>query len=244
MSDLINKLNVLIRATVNNSLPGGAAGDSRERGTSPRSPEHLSDQAVDAQIRTLRQHIDTALDAEDGMRQKIEVGQTQADQLDQQVDAALLDGDESTARVLAQRLQQQRQRLNSQQADLEAHRRVTADLIEQVNQLEAQISGARASQSTDLAPEPDAAINRVEIPINTAPEPPSQNPAVPQTVRVPINIRPAARPSDSPVTSTVPAAPPAAPPAPRPVASNPPDADDDLARRRSRLSSPDQPDKR
>ena len=238
MSDLINKLNVLIRATVSSGLSaGGAPGDDRDRAT-PRPAQHLSDQAVDAQIKTLRQHIDAALNAEDGMRQKIENAQNQNDQLDQQVDAALLDGDSANARVLAQRLQQQRQRLVSQQADLDLHRRATSELIEQVNQLEAQISDARANQDPVLEPLESLTVDpseKVEIPLQVDRSGPSKNSDGPRTVRVPINVRPTAPPTDPP-----PAVSPAAT-APPPVSS--PDVDDDLARRRSRLSGPDKTDK-
>jgi len=230
MSDLINKLNVLIRATVSSGLSGGGPAENRERSVS-HGPEHLSDQAVDAQIKTLRQHIDAALDAEDGLRQKIESAQVQIDQLDQQVDAALLDGDSGNARVLAQRLQQQRQRLVSQQADLDLHRRATSDLIEQVNQLEAQISDARANRAPTLEPPEVLVADRVEIPLHVADEEQDKNPAAPKTVRVPINVRP----GDPPVVRPAPVVPPP---------NNSADVDDDLARRRSRLSDPDKSDKK
>lgn len=215
MSDLISKLNVLIRATVNS--PRGSDEHTDGSRSLPRAAAHLSDAAVDAQIAALRQHINAALDAEDTLRRKIENGQAEADQINQQIDAALQNGDGSTARVLVQRLQQQRQRLTSQQSDLDLHRRSTSELIEQVNQLEAQISDARAGQIADS-------------PIAQAPAATPAEAAPSAAVRVPVNIR-VNRPADPPPT-TAPAAP----------AANT-DNDDDLGRRRSRLSSPDRPDK-
>lgn len=220
MSDLIDKLNTLLRAKVNSSLGGSGSSD---RDDSRRPP--ISDREIDAQLATLRQQIDSALNAEDAMQKQLDDANAQIDALDRQVDAALLDGNDVQARTLTQQLQRQRQQASMSAADLEDHRRATSSLIEQVNELEALVSDARARDAANQG-ESLLADNASAI------QPPvqSESQAAPISVRIPIN-RPAA-----------PAAPPQPveqPPPAKPAPSSTADTDDELAQRRNRLSGPD-----
>ncbi len=219
MSDLIDKLNTLIRAKVNSSLGGGGTVDRDDR----RPP--ISDREIDTQLATLRQQIDTALNAEDAMQKRLDDANAQIDALDRQVDAALLDGNDVQARTLTQQLQRQRQQAAMSAADLEDHRRATSSLIEQVNELEALVSDARARETQNQGePLPTEYVSASQPPAQT------ESQAVPVSVRVPIN-RPAAPTTTPPKPSE------SATPAKSPPSSA--DTDEELARRRARLSGPD-----
>ncbi|MHB8625631.1 MAG: PspA/IM30 family protein [Aggregatilineales bacterium] len=224
MSDLIDKLNTLIRAKVNSSLGGSGAG-AGDRDDNRHSP--ISDREIDAQLGTLRQQIDVALNAEDGMQKRLDDANAQIDALDRQVDAALLDGNDTQARTLTQQLQRQRQQAATLAADLEDHRRATSSLIEQVNELEALVSDARARDTMNQGePLPSEKVLADQPPVQ------AESQAVPVSIRVPIN-----RPAPPPNPAT-PAKPANSPPSAAPPASST-DTDDELARRRARLSGPD-----
>ena len=220
MSDLFDKLNTLIRAKVNSSLGAGGTTDRDDR----RPP--ISDREIDTQLATLRQQIDAALNAEDGMQKQLDDANAQIDALDRQVDAALLDGDDIQARTLTQQLQRQRQQAAMSAADLEDHRRATSSLIEQVNELEALVSDARARETLNQGePLPTESVSPGQ------PAAQAESHAAPVSVRIPINRPAAPAPPPKPTESA-----PASPASPTSA-----DTDAELARRRDRLSGPDKP---
>jgi chromosome segregation ATPase len=98
-----------------------------------------------ADVAALRQQIARALDDEDRLQQTIQAAAAQIAALDQQADEALSRGDEATARHLVGQLQRRRQQLAFLEADLAQHRYVTADLMRRVNTLEALVAQAQQS---------------------------------------------------------------------------------------------------
>jgi phage shock protein A len=145
MTNLLDKLNVLVKSSLNSFL-GDAAG-------MPRVPAERLGKDIDGEIARLRQQIDAALNQEDAMLKRLEQLQQQIDSYDQQADAALQRNDEATARYLIQQMQHQQQLATMLQAELDQHRRATSEFIERVNMLEALVSDARRQQASAPAGE-------------------------------------------------------------------------------------------
>lgn len=285
MSDLFDKLNLLLRSSLDNMLSNHPASSEQPR-PDDTPPEALTARSIanlERQIVTMRKQVESALSDEDAMQERLAKLQTQVESYDQAADAALERGDEEEARRLIQQMQQQRRLATMVNAELEDHRSATSEFIVRVNMLEATVSDAKRSQG-ELPPEPTAA--KPAIPISPdlvefgkvtstvitdavkslreraeaalapmVPRPPDQTPATSPTSTAPAAnvpaikretpIEPAA--ADAPAvpikvklnpTSEAPAVPtpPAAAPS-KPISDK--DVDDDLDRRRSRLSKPD-----
>lgn len=283
MSDLISKLNVLVRASLN-SVTSGASDNVSE--TRRISPERLG-KDIDKEIAALHKHIDDALAAEDKMQAQLNDAYAQMDAFDKRADAALLAGDDDNARSLVQQLQRQRRHTSVLEDALEDHRRATSELIERVNMMESMVSDARRTEAESAAVPPLAdtsnasaadapgevlssllrdARQRIDQTLNAAPPnvapsnvvnaaPASPTNTVPPDTTpsrsVPITIhrdpppdkaaQDTAAPDKAVPDSAAPRAstPSVSVPINKPKPSPDPAVDDDLARRRSRLSKPD-----
>lgn len=145
MPDLLDKLNVLVRASLNSVLSSD---------TTRRIPPERLGKDIDGEISALRKHIDDALNTEDDMQKRLDAANAQIADLDKQADQSLLDGDDANARYLVGQMQRQKQQAAMLQANLEDHRRATSELIERVNTLEAMVSDARRNQAEQAPPEP------------------------------------------------------------------------------------------
>jgi len=263
MSDLISKLNVLVRASLNSALSGSThdtVSDPANDAGSParrRLPPERIGKDIDHEIAELRKHIDDALNAEDRMQARLNDSYAQIDALDQAADNALLTGDELAARQSVQQMQRQRQQNAVLEADLESHRRATSELIERVNTLEAMVSDARSQQTQqpaaaqaddqasgtpgvvlsnllrDARQRVDQAIN---VPATSAPTTSIPIGHTPAAVPVPAPLAPSNTVSSTPVPTTSVPIKVGTPTTPNTSSK---DVDDDLARRRSRLSKPD-----
>ena len=155
MSDFIKKLNVLVRASLNDALQEIAQ---------PRALGWPSNK-VDQEVTTLRQRVNEALDYEDELVSRVQQLQAQAEQLDTQVDDAVERGQDSTARSLVADLNRAQQKLAMAESDLRQHRTVTQELITRVNELEAAVADMRRSQAEETAEEvasatPEDALER------------------------------------------------------------------------------------
>lgn len=140
MSDLFRKINVLVQSSIHELLGGDG------RATRPAlRPDRLGSDA-DREIASLRQNVNNAIDYEDRLTAAVAALQSEIAALDQQTDHEVAEGREDAARVLIDRMKQAQQRLDMAQADLDAHRRVTQDLIQRVNELEAAVADARRSE--------------------------------------------------------------------------------------------------
>jgi phage shock protein A len=148
MADLISKLNVLVKASLQ-----GVLGDDPDRGGRHSVPSLGKD--IDREITALRQQIDTALDHEDQIKAQIEASQREAADWDRQADEALARGDEATARYAIRQQQTKQQQTTLLEADLAQHRISASELIHRVNALEAIVAEARQQQKT--APETNEA---------------------------------------------------------------------------------------
>ncbi|MBN1200888.1 MAG: PspA/IM30 family protein [Anaerolineae bacterium] len=145
MPSLIDKLNVLVRSSINNVL----GVDSRQRDR--HSPLPRLGKNVDREIAALRQQIDQALDHEERLIGDINALKHQIADGDRQADAALSKGDEATARHTITQVQIQQRRMTMLEADLAQHRLSTSELISRVNTLEALVAEARQQQKAVAA---------------------------------------------------------------------------------------------
>lgn len=114
-----------------------------------------SPRKASAEVAALRAQIERALDGEDHLLQAIRTGEAEIEALDRRADEALARGDEATARHLIGQLQRRRQQVSLVQADLAQHRRATADLIRRVNALEALVAAAQQPHTHPDAPDAD-----------------------------------------------------------------------------------------
>ena len=150
MSDFFKKLNVLVKASLNDLLDSDP--EHPERGL---RPDKLG-KNIDAEVKALRQRVNDALDYEDQLVQRVQSLQQEAETLDGNADQALEQGREDEARQILLRLQATRQRLSMAEADLQDHRSVTQELIMRVNELDAAVADARqreTGEAADAAPE-------------------------------------------------------------------------------------------
>lgn len=157
MTDLFKKLNVLVRASINDVLgEDHAVGQSRRK---PLTPDKLG-RNIDREIASLRSRINDALSFEDELRRRVQSVQAEVSRYDQQADEAVTAGNDALARRAIEQMQSAQQRLAMAEADLNEHQLVTQELIQRVNMLEAVVADARRAQEaakTVEAPPDEAA---------------------------------------------------------------------------------------
>ncbi|MBA3872090.1 MAG: hypothetical protein H0X30_23335 [Anaerolineae bacterium] len=144
MEDLLKKLNVLVKATLNDALTGDSR---RNKLVSPSGTKPSSIQEGHQQITQLRQRITETLAFEDELQKQIQSLQSEVVDWDEQADAAVKDGDEAKAHYAVEQMQRTQERLTMVQSDLAAHERVTQELIYHVNTLEAAVEAATPKQT-------------------------------------------------------------------------------------------------
>jgi phage shock protein A len=150
MSDFLKKLNVLIKASVNDLLDGES-----ER----VKPDRLGPN-LEREVQTLRQRVNDALDYEDELLARVQARRDEVNRLDREADAAVEQGHDADARAAIEAMQRAQQHLALAEADLRDHRLVTQELIVRVNELEAAVADAQHAQGTQ-AVEPVARIGQV-----------------------------------------------------------------------------------
>lgn len=141
MSDLFKKLNVLVKAKLNDALPG----------IEIKSP--LQKRNINKQVDALRKQVNDAVEYEDTLQQRVTELQNEVDRLDREADKAVERGDDDTAKHIIGQLERAKQRLNMAQSDLNAHQLVAEDFIRKVNLLDATAADIQHEEATS-APAP------------------------------------------------------------------------------------------
>lgn len=142
MSDLFRKLNVLVKAAVNDAL-GDEQG--RKRAGSLNPGKFGGD--IDREVKMLRQRINDALEYETELQQRVQTLRNNVVQLDQQADDAVRTGQDAQARYAVEQMQRAQRSLEMAEADLREHRLVTQELISRVNMLDAAVADAHRAQT-------------------------------------------------------------------------------------------------
>ncbi len=154
MNDLLKKLNVLLKSSVNGTVSGETL---RETILQP-SPSRLAKEAE-----ALRERINEAVRYEDTLTTRLHQVEQEAALWDRQADDAVAGGSEATARHAIENMRRAEQRVTMAQADLRAHQLATQDLIQRVNLLEAVVADAlRAQAAANASGEQPAAANPAE----------------------------------------------------------------------------------
>lgn len=145
MTDFFKKLNVLVRASVNDLI-----GDERSPGALRRAIQNSQvGKSAESDVRILRERINAALDYEEQLQQQVQAIRLEITQLDEQADAAVERGDEATARHFLGKIQRAQQRLTMAEVDLRDHQVVAEELIARVNELEAVLADSQYAQADD-----------------------------------------------------------------------------------------------
>jgi len=144
MSDLVKKLNVLLRARLRDVV-GEAVSPSKKT-----SPPNLG-KDIDREIEALRQRLNEAFEHEDVLKQQIGALQAEIEVLDREADTALTQGDDDLARRVVTQIQRTRQRMTMLESDLVTHQWAVRELFDKVSLLESVVADARRA----VAPTPD-----------------------------------------------------------------------------------------
>lgn len=153
MADFFKKLNVLVKASVNELL-----GDERAIGGPRRkalTPDRLG-KDIDREIASLRQRINEALDYEDELQARVQTLRAEVSKWDEQADNAVARGDDEMARYDVEQMQRAQQHLAMAEADLRDHQAVTQELILRVNELDAAVADVRRAKSQPDEPQASA----------------------------------------------------------------------------------------
>jgi phage shock protein A len=213
MTDLFKKLNVLIKAGLNDILPETSDPSRRDQ------PIRLG-KDIDREVGALRQRINEAVQYEEKLQTNARVLREEIARWDQQADEAVQRGNDAAARHAIDQMKRAEQRLEMAEADLRDHQLVTEDLIRRVNALEAVVADARRQQEQQAAPAADAApVQAISDVLRSAREKISEMGDM-LAARDEVNQQttpPSMQAADEAAESTV---------------------EDDLARRRQRLSKP------
>ena len=227
VTDLFRKLNVLVRASINEVLE-----DAQKAVTAPlqRIPAHRLGAGIEREVSKLREQVNHALDFENELQARVGQIQQEVTSLDAQADAAVANGQEDQARYLLERMTRAQQRMAMTEADLRDHRIAVQELILRVNELDATISEAQHAQAhpTDKVPPAAPAIAPAARPSSATPAtPPSAKGNVPPAPTTRLTVQqepPAAPPTPKPSVAPAPTPPTPKPAAPaQPVVSAKPD---------------------
>jgi len=155
MTDLFKKLNVLIKATLNDMVSDLADSALPRRDSSPhrqpRSTPHPRLGAdIDRELAALRQRVNEAIEYENRLQAQEQALAEQAARLDTAINDALTTGREDAARQQQTNLLRARRGLEQAQADLREHQRVTQELIERVNMLDTYVAEAKRRQQEQI----------------------------------------------------------------------------------------------
>jgi phage shock protein A len=179
MSGLLNKINTLFRARIENFLEEDLHLTRNRDRRELLSADQLG-QDIDREVTALRQRIEQAITHEEKLQTEIDALRQEASDWDLQADNALLKGDEVTARHALAQMKRTEQKAALLEADLVQHHRSTAEFIERVNVLEGLVAEARSQQQS--APPPstgktlDTVLHTTRIEVETleeGKEPPS-----------------------------------------------------------------------
>ncbi len=156
MNDFFKKLNVLVKASLNELVdPEGA----------PRLALGRREPDVEQQLHMLQQRVDDALKYEDDLVARVSTLQAEVERWDRQADEAVAQGQGDTARRAAEQLQRGQQRLAMAESDLHEHRLVTQELISRVNQLKAVVDQVKREQPASPT-QPEDTLERAGKAVN------------------------------------------------------------------------------
>lgn len=139
MNDLFKKLNTLVKSSIHDLL----GDDPRQRSF---EPGRLG-KNIDQEIKVLRQRVNEAVAYEGKLQSRVGELQAEVVRWDRQADAAVAAEEDVDARYAITQMKLTQQRLEMAESDLRDHQRVTQELIQRVNTLEATVADARRAEA-------------------------------------------------------------------------------------------------
>lgn len=130
---------------------GDLMGESR----APLPPERLG-KDIDREVAALRQRVNEAVAYENQLRARVQSLQDEAARWDQQADAAVSAGSDAAARHAIENLKRAQRHVGMAENDLREHQLVTQELIQRVNMLEAAVVDARRREAARTENQPEA----------------------------------------------------------------------------------------
>jgi phage shock protein A len=143
MNDLLKKLNVLVKAGINDVLGEVRSGDLPRKALS--SFQLGGD--IDREVTMLRGRINEALAYEDELQARVAALQAEVQDWDAKADAAVASGKDADGRYAIDQMHRAQQRTAIAEADLRDHQQVTQELISRVNMLESAVADARRAET-------------------------------------------------------------------------------------------------
>jgi phage shock protein A len=147
MNDLLKKLNVLVKAGINDVLGEVRSGELPRKALS--SFQLGSD--IDREVNMLRGRINDALAYEDELIARVAALQAEVQDWDVKADAAVAESREADGRYAIDQMHRAQQRTTIAEADLRDHQQVTQELISRVNMLESAVADARRAEAETQA---------------------------------------------------------------------------------------------
>jgi len=147
MNDLLKKLNVLVKAGINDVLGEIRSGELPRKALS--SFQLGGD--IDREVTMLRGRINEALAYEDALQNRVESLQAEVADWDAKADGAVAAGKDADGRYAIDQMHRAQQRTAIAEADLRDHQQVTQELISRVNMLEAAVADARRAEAEKQA---------------------------------------------------------------------------------------------
>jgi phage shock protein A len=153
MSDFFRKLNVLVKASLNEIL------DSATQRPAQASVGH--NRTLESDLQLLRRRVDDALAYEGELSQRVQALLAEVERLDAEADRAVDAGQEDAARQAVSQLQRAQQRLAVAESDLHEHRLVTQELIARVNELDAAVQQTHEVETSAAAEHSGRLLNDI-----------------------------------------------------------------------------------
>lgn len=161
-----NKLNTLVRAHVNNIV------DPMDEETRDKRAKMLTKREIrgglQKDVALLQQRVDDALKYEGTLQNKVDKLYGDIADWDEKANQAVQDGRETDARFALSRMQQAQKELEMTEADLQEHRIITQELMQQVNRLDDTVRAAEAAAQEDENGDIDIPVNTSSTTSNTA----------------------------------------------------------------------------
>jgi phage shock protein A len=143
MNDFFDKLNTLIRVKFNDLLGSSSQGDTADLPASARPIDRV---AHDAE--KLRERVNDAVGYEKKLQTQIDDIYKQLPILNRQADEATEKGNEAMARHFIEKINRLQDRLTTLEKDLAEHQQLAQDLMHKVNQLEATIADIQTQKAS------------------------------------------------------------------------------------------------
>ena len=140
--NLLDKLNVLVQASIRDTVGSGLKLPSLKR----------AGKNLDREVAALRQDLNTAMEEENTLQAQVTALEAEILRLDELADRAVMDGRDAEARHTVAQMQRAKQQLTMVQSDLDHHRYALQELMQQVNRLESIIEVAKREASAGEQP--------------------------------------------------------------------------------------------